>query len=141
MGTAVDVTELLAGLTHCRCVQNRQHLGEVRLDEGVGQDGVGVVERAQEDVAFEIAVQAVERVPRPVHLFGHRLDPGGQEAGETEHVAFGRGEGGALVEPGFVENRPAAKRRRDRRRCVSRRHSQAVVPFLGGAGSHRHGPW
>jgi len=70
----VDVTELMAGQPHRRCVDDREHLLHVVGDEPVKEHFVGVLQRAQVDMPGEIVAITAERLAGTQRLLAECLD-------------------------------------------------------------------
>src|SRR5690606_33642425 len=95
---AVQVTEPLHGLGHGRCVDDRQHLLEVFLDERVEQDLVAVLQRPQVYVPSDVCRRTQVVGVRARQLLVERRDMWRQQALEAELGALLGRERGALVE-------------------------------------------
>src|SRR3974390_515659 len=100
---AEGMTEFLAAETHCRRVDNRQHLGHIARKQSVEQHLVAVLQAAQEDIARKIVRQPPERLPATVNLLLERRDVGRQQPVQLEPVALLLGERGSLVQERIVE--------------------------------------
>ena len=97
-GTAVDVGELLARLAHGRGVDDRQHLGQVVVQQAIEQGFVGVLDVAQIDVLVHVVAKRHELAIGAFRLLFDGLDVLGQQAFQIEAAALLAGEGTALVE-------------------------------------------
>jgi hypothetical protein len=81
--------------------------GEQRIEHGF----VGVLQFAQERVAFQIGGKAAQHLEPPRHLLVQRGNARRQQAMQFEGVALLFGEGGAFIEEGIAQELIAGKRR------------------------------
>ena len=102
-GTAIDVGELLARLAHGRGVDDRQHLGQVVVQQAVEQGLVGILDVAQIDVLVHVVAERHELAVGALGLLFDGLDVLGQQAFQIEAAALFAGEGAALVEQGRLQ--------------------------------------
>ena len=93
---AVDLAELLAGLTDRRRVDDRHRLGDVVAQQPVEQRLVAVLQGAQVDVLIETGTTCGELAPTVLDLLIEGLLRGGQQTKQPVLETFGVGEGGAL---------------------------------------------
>ncbi len=105
---AERLAEVLAAEADGRGVDDREHLFEVPHQQGVEEHLVGVLEPAQEHVAFEVVRELAHGLQAARGLFLEGGDHRGQEAMQIEGVALLVRKGGALVEQGTVEKVVAA---------------------------------
>ncbi len=105
-----DVAELLAGETHRRRVDDRQHLVRVVDDDPEEQRLVAVVQRGEVDVLVEGRRLLPEVRQHPAHLLVQRADVRGQQPADAQRVALGVGERGALVERRVAQQRDALRK-------------------------------
>ena len=104
----IDLTELLACLADGRCIDQRQHFGDVAANQCVEQRLVGVLELAQIDVLAHRRVLGADGLIGPLELAFEVFDMRWQEAEQAELVALFVGERGRLVEQRIVQQRAAA---------------------------------
>jgi hypothetical protein len=113
VGAAEQAAEMRAAGADRRRVDDRQQLLEILLEHREEQRLVGVLQVAQEGIAFEIGPEGAERLQAAADLLADGGDARRQQAVQAEGVALGVGEGGALVQPGIGQQAVAGKARRD----------------------------
>jgi hypothetical protein len=96
--TTIDVGELLARLADRRGVDDRQHFGEVVVQQAVEQRFVGILDVAQIDVLVHVVAKRHELAIGTLCLLFDGFDVLGQQTLQIEAAAFFAGEGAALVE-------------------------------------------
>ena len=102
-GAPPDVAEPLAGESHGRGVDDRQHLVDVVDDHTVEQRLVAVLQGHQVDVLLEVrrlAAEVLQDLGGLLRLGEHARR---QEAGQVQRIAFLLGECSALVERRVVQ--------------------------------------
>ena len=102
-GAAVDVGELLARLAHGRGIDDRQHLGQVVVQQTVEERLVGILDVTQIDVLVHVVAKRHELTVGPLGLLFDGFNILGQQALEVEIAALFTGEGAALVEQGGLQ--------------------------------------
>jgi len=87
-----------------RRVDDRHQLFQVSDQQCVEQGLVGILQLAQEGVAFEIGLEAAQRLETTRNLLVQRGDIGRQQAVQVEGVAFGLGDAVPLLNCGSASN-------------------------------------
>ena len=104
-----DVAELLAGESHRRRVDDRQHLVGVLHEDAKEECLVAIVQRGQEDVFLERVVEATKVAQDAADLFHLAAHVRRQQPLQAERVALGCAECGALVQLRVLQQRHAAR--------------------------------
>ena len=105
-----DVAEPLAGEADRRRVDQRLDFIDVVAHDAEEQSLVAVVQRVERHIFGEVARQIAQIGQHSLGLGLHRKYVRGQEAPQSQRVAFLLGECGALVEQGITQQRQAARR-------------------------------
>src|SRR5262249_12959215 len=95
-----------------RRVDDRQQLFQVLDQKRVEQGLVGILQFAQDCVAFEVGLEAAKCLEAARYLLVERRDVGGQQAVQVERLALGLGERRALVELRIGQQLVSGQRRR-----------------------------
>ena len=103
------VTVLLASLADGRRIDERQKLGEVACEQRVEQRLVGILQGAQEEIAFEIGLEFAQALQPALDLFVEGADMRRQQAMQVKFATLILGEGRPLVEQGIGQKGDALK--------------------------------
>ena len=107
-GTPPDLGEAPAALGHRRRVDERECLRDVRGEQRVEEALVAVLQRAQVDVAVEVAREPLDLRPAPTDLFLEGLHPGREQPEQATLPPFLRAERGALRVVGVRQQSPSS---------------------------------
>ena len=111
---APDLAEPLASFADGRRIDERQKLLDMFHEHRIEQRLVRIFEIAQKGVFLEIAGDGAQRFYAAVELLVEGADMGRQQPVQAQRVAFGLGEGRALVEHRVIDEGEAAQMRRQR---------------------------
>ncbi|MNV78676.1 hypothetical protein D3C71_1721800 [compost metagenome] len=95
---AIDIGEMLTGLTHGWRIDDGHHLAQVRIQQAIEQRFVGVLNIAQVDVLVVIVLEILILTVSAFHLFFDGFYRFRQQAVQVEVTALFFGKGAAFVQ-------------------------------------------
>lgn len=104
------MAELEARLADRGGVQDRQKTCGIRHHDLIEERLVGVEQRDQIDVAFEVGRLVPDLLQRPLQLRLRGIDAGGKQAGQSQGLALSLGEGSGFVAVGIAQELDPAVR-------------------------------